>query len=132
MPPEAVPSNASVASTGKGIRYIGQHAYAYSGSHPATAAGHTAMLDFTSQSGYLIAKIAFGNTSVSGDHIEFEIKLNGVIVMAAIADAIGESFPLNDLRILIPPNTHVEITTINASGGADRAVFVSLSGRVYD
>jgi len=128
---DVIPTSASIASTGLSIRYIGNHAYAYSGSHQATAAGHTTMLDFTSQSGYLIAKIAFGNTSVSSDHIEFEINLNGETVMAAIADAIGESFPLNDFRMLIPPNTHVEITTINASGGGDRTVFVSLSGRVY-
>ena len=95
---DTIPVSASIASTGKGIRYIGGHCFAYSGSHPATAAGHTAMLDFTSQSGYIIAKIAFGNTSASADHIEFEIKLNGEVVMAAIADAIGESFPLNDFK----------------------------------
>ena len=125
---------ASQTITGQDLQYTqdNQHCYAYSGPHAATAGGHTTALRFTSQTGYLMAKITFGNTSASGDHVEFEIKLNGEIVMAAIADAIGESFPLNDLHMLIPPNTLVEITAINASGGADRTVFVSLSGRVYE
>ena len=32
--------------TSTGLNYIGDHAYAYSGIHSATAGGHTTMLEF--------------------------------------------------------------------------------------
>ena len=120
------------AGTGTGLNYIGDHAYAYSGTHAATAAGHTTMLEFVTGESYIVANFTFGNTSVSGDHIEFEIQVNSEVIMACIGDAIGESFPLNSFQLLLPSYSKITITTVNASGGADRSVFASISGRVYD
>ena len=116
----------------KGLSIAGDHAYAYSGSHAATAAGHTTMLEFVTGESYIVANFTFGNTSASGDHIEFEIQINGKVVMACIGDAIGESFPLNSFQLILPSYSKVTVTTVNASGGADRNVFASISGRVYD
>ena len=52
---DTIPVSASIASTGKGIRYIGDHAYAYSG---AVALDNTTdentYLEFTSGSGYIV------------------------------------------------------------------------------
>ena len=120
-----------VAGTGKGLNYLGNHAYANSGIHAATAGGHTTMLEFETGAQYIIAEFCFGNTSASSDHIEFEISLNSEVIMACIGDAIGESFPLNSFQLLLPAYSKVKVTTINASGGADRSVFASISGRVY-
>ena len=119
------------SGTGTSLNYIGNHAYAYSGVHAATAGGHTTMLEFSTGSSYLIGKFTFGNTSASSDHIEFEISVNSEVVMACIGDAIGESFPLKSFQLLLPAYSTIKVTTINASGGADRNVFASISGRVY-
>jgi len=120
------------SGTGKGLTYLGNHAYANSGSHFATAGGHTTMLEFVTGSEYIVAEIVYGNTTTSADHIEFEIQLNDQVIMAAIGDAIDGGYPLNSFQILVPSYTKCEITTINASGGADRIVFASISGRVYN
>jgi len=119
------------AGVGASLNYIGNHAFANSGIHLATAGSHTTMLEFTTGSEYIVAEIVFGNTTTSADHIEFEIQLNDQVMMAAIGDSIDGGYPLNSFQILIPSFTKCEITTINASGGADREVFVSISGRVY-
>ena len=55
MEPEAVPANASVASTGLGIRYIQDWAYAFSGVVQANGADKTA-LDFISGTGLIVGK----------------------------------------------------------------------------
>ena len=115
----------------QGITYTGDHAYAYSGLHSATAGGHTTMLEFKTGKQYIVSEFTFGNTSASADHIEFEIQINDQVVMAGIGDAIGESFPLNSFELLLPAHSMIKVTTINASGGADRSVFASISGKVY-
>jgi len=119
------------AGVGKGLNYIGNHAFAYSGEHSATAGGFTTMLNFTTGNGYVVANVTFGNTSSAADHIEFEIIVNGKTIMAAAGDVIGEGYPLNPFEILIPPYAKIEVKTINASGGADRTVFAAITGRVY-
>jgi len=124
-------SSTNPAGTGSSLNYIGNHAYAYSGAHSATAGGPTTMLEFTTGNEYIIGEFTFGNTSASTDHVEFEISVNNQIVMAAIGDAIGESFPLNSFQLVIPSYSTIKVTAINASGGADRTVFAAISGRIY-
>ena len=53
---DTIPVSASIASTGLGIRYIGEHAYAYSGVNLLTNS-ETSYLDFTTGSGYIVGKI---------------------------------------------------------------------------
>ena len=52
---DTIPVSASVASTGPGIRYIGDHAYAYSGVITVNNTT-TTLLDFTTGVGYIVAK----------------------------------------------------------------------------
>ena len=124
-------SGSNPSGTGTNLNYIGNHAYAYSGAHSATAGGHTTMLEFSTQASYVMGNFTFGNTSASTDHIEFEISVNNEVVMACIGDAIGESFPLNSFQLVIPSYSTLKVTAINASGGADRTVFAAISGRIY-
>ena len=51
---DTIPVSASIASTGKGIRYIGSHAYAYSGS-VGVDNNETTLLEFTTGAGYITA-----------------------------------------------------------------------------
>ena len=87
---DTIPVSASVASTGKGIRYIGDYAYAYSGvldlTSPKTA------LDFTSGAGYIVGKFEFNADFATGGGaaISVEIFLNNVqIIKEEILVIIG-------------------------------------------
>ena len=65
---DTIPVSASVASTGKGIRYIGDYAYAYSGTDAITAAaGETTKLEFTTGSGLIVAQFDAFNGDLSSD-----------------------------------------------------------------
>ena len=71
---DTIPVSASVASTGKGIRYIGNHAYAYSGI-VAVDTNLTTLLDFSVDNNYIISKFQpFYDDADQGDNVLFEIK----------------------------------------------------------
>ena len=135
MPPEAVPINASIASTGKGIRYIGQHCYGFSGSI-ALANNSVDQFNFTSGAGYIEAVYIFGlnNAGISdGKRIGFKIFFNSVQIMdvQTVLDQGGS----RDLDIttpvyfLIPPFTEVIIQGTTSDAGV--TCFGMFSGRVY-
>ena len=139
MPPEAVPSNASVASTGLGLRYIGkEHVYAFSGLVRPLNGSDATVLDFISGSGYIEADLWWSwNYEMMGDGTEFGVllKLNDILVIhteqstrASGGRAIME---IKHQQILIPPFTHFlfTATTSTADPGADMAL--TLNGRVY-
>ena len=132
MPPEAVPSNASVASTGLGLRYIGNHCYAYSGSitDEASSAADTTILKFTTGSGYIIAKLTITNDEASTAALFIEAFLNGQKVMDIITDLSSINNPLiTPYEMLIPPFTEFELKA-GANSTVDFTAFIA--GRVYD
>ena len=136
MPPEAVPSNASVASTGKGIRYIGQHCYAYSGEVSATTTAQT-VLDFVTGSGYIVGKfntqggIMFSTTG--GLTSAFQISFNDQVVSLTQHDNQTDhaSGALGLIDIIIPPFTHVKVEVDSDDTNANVFTTVLLTGRVY-
>ena len=139
MPPEAVPSNASVASTGLGIRYIGRDptfAYAYSGEVLINNTTETCLL-FTSGSGFIHAEffqaINYGNIG-NGKFTGFTIKLNDleIFVNRESTRNYGDNESNNPevVRFIIPPLTKVE-TTGYSDQASDNPFFHSIVGRVY-
>ena len=82
---EPIQPGASIAATGLGIRYIGEHCYAMSGSVTDAGSGSaaTSCLDFTTGSGYIIATIAYASNSASTAQDEYiDISYNGQSVWA--------------------------------------------------
>ena len=75
---DTIPVSASVASTGKGIRYIGDYAYFYGGANSAstTAENH---IDFTSGAGFIVGRVYVNGSiesgSGSGEITTFQINL---------------------------------------------------------
>jgi len=114
--------------TGLSLRYVGNHAYAISGSiqDAGSDAPNTTLLDFTTRSSYVVGTVDFTNNLSSAHNIYFDIKFNGLVV-----DQIKESstalIPMR-FYVLIPPFTHVEIKW-GAGTTANGSVF--LQGRVY-
>ncbi len=133
MPPEAVPSNASVASTGKGLRYIGKnHCYAMSGSVVSTSgteAPNVLLLDFTSGSGFIDSQILFVSTVASNNKLFFKIDFNGIEILRATSQNYYE-VNISPMRVIIPPHTHVEIYWGVGNETADKGSCI-ISGRVY-
>ena len=135
MPPEAVPINASVASTGLGLRYIGNWAYAFSGAIPATIAEQTA-LEFTTGSGYILADIECNAylqyTGASVRVGAFKISFNGQIIAQILAPTTGSYAPSTATqRVVIPPFTEVLIETVCTADDADNYASVNIVGTVY-
>ena len=78
---DTIPVSASVASTGPGIRYIGDHAYGYSGVITQSTSFQN-YFNFTSGAGYIVADINFAGDydELSTSNITFRIQLNQVVV----------------------------------------------------
>jgi len=133
---EGIPPTASVASVGPSIRYVGNWAYAYSGSVDTAAQGvKVTTLEFTSGDGILRGTITpySVHTAAHGDDIRFEVSLNNILVMGWIIES--SSTPNSDYQgapILLPPFTEVKITIANLSGATARAMATCFVGRVYD
>ena len=129
---DVIQPSASIASTGKGIRYIGNYAYALSGpvvSSSGTEAPNVLLLDFTTGSGFIVSKILFVSTVASNNKLFFKISFNGESVLEQTASNYYE-VNISPMQILIPPRTRVEIYWGVGNETADKGSCV-LSGRVY-
>jgi len=135
--PDVIPTSASIASTGLGIRYIGGgtgHAFAYSGQIAVTAAGSadTTVLNFTTSSSYFLGKVTQQNNDAGGDQLFFRLKMNGQTVMYTVWDSAstsGPGLPSQPWPLIIPPYTKVEVIVGCSSGVKDFTV--QIVGRVY-
>jgi len=129
---EGIPPTASVASVGPGIRYIGNHCYAYSGNitdASSGTAGSTA-LDFTTGAGYIQARVSIVSDEVSTAALYSKIELNGVNVFRLNIDSSssgGFQFD-NPFYMLIPPFTRFHLL-VGANASVDFTAMIT--GRVY-
>jgi len=130
----SVQPNASVVATGLGIRYIGSDpmfAYGYSG-HVGIDTTEESLLEFTSQSGFIVAKIQFNYAVYSTADYAFLVKLNGSTIQSYAVTASG-NYTESDvpLHVIIPPNTFVQCRAQRLDGSGDVNQVVTLTGRVY-
>ena len=129
---DVIQPSASTASTGLGIRYIGQHCYAYSGEIFVSGAGVTTGLEFTSGAGYIVAEFTATSDEIGGAQIFVDVLMNGVNVYALTWDVSGGSTTMGGMfpiPIIIPPFTEIK-TTQNTNTG-DETFTHLLTGRVY-
>jgi len=126
-----VQPNASVAATGLGIRYIGEHAYAYSGSLNVLNETKT-LLEFTTGAGYIVATFQpqyFDNAGA--ENFQFKVLFNSLQVAGVVLDKIDGYTPYEEIELIIPPETHVLITAINVADADTRKIAAIITGRVY-
>ena len=134
---EGIPPTASTASTGEGLRYIGNHCYAFSGTFVAATSEQT-MLDFTTGSGYIVATLTMtAPIAMTGDIINgkirgFQLSFNGQAVGLYKVESDAEDMPtMVEARILIPPFTAVTLTCIDSATTATYSGTANITGRVY-
>ena len=127
---DGIPPTASVASVGPGIRYIGNHCYAYSGITRSSSGAQQTPLSFTTGNGYIIAELGFAETERGSSAIKIKIYFND----EQIIDNEYDNQPAQDnpapYPLLIPPFTLVECKW--DAGGTNIDGSFWLVGRVYD
>ena len=133
MPP--VQPEASVASAGKQLRYIGDHVYANSGQVSITNSPVVSLLEFMSGSGYITAfwEVSYADTSggVASDDYAFFLYFNDELLFNAGINSSSAGAIRNPLQILIPPFTKVIISAKNQTSSTEHFCYAILTGRVY-
>ena len=136
---DTIPVSASVASTGLGIRYISNWAYAYSGRFTVSTSDQTQLL-FTTGSGVISGIIqAHGPvsevTSQNGRISTWRIYFNDLIVAYIKADTTATANTVSTsptvVNVIVPPRTKVEIIVDSNSTDSDFYNAVTFTGRVY-
>ena len=133
---DVIQPSASIASTGPGIRYIGNWAYAMSGMFGANSAAQT-LIDTTTGSGLIDARITYAGpvrpeAPQSGSISAALITFNGVDVAILKNDGLNETAPtFSWIDIIIPPFTQIKITVESADTDPDNDCSIIIKGRVY-
>jgi len=136
---DVIPTSASTASVGKGIRYVGNWAYAYSGDVSCSFNTETTLLDFQSGTGTCVARFDFGINDVAmdvGTHAFYQVYFNDLRVMYRRDEMSGgtgvkpSTMLATTLNLIIPPLTNIKITGQQSDGTA-HDMYGMITGRVY-
>jgi len=118
------------AGSGKGINYLGEHAYGYSGVVVVTDA-ETTLLEFELGGSYLVGTLQISFLTLSSVDVNYQVYINDEVVQGYLGfETAGASEPDNTIPILIPSFATCKITGTAASS-ANLNHVVSLIGRVY-
>jgi len=134
MAPEAVAVSATIAATGLGVRYIGddpQFAFSYSGM-VASDNVETSLLDFHSQTGIIVGEFqpVYATEASNNQHYLFRVYFNNQTIYRTIVKD-GAQDAILEIRITIPPLTHVKATAENVSDTTSLDMAAIITGRVY-
>lgn len=133
-----VQPSASVASPGLGIRYVGNHAYAYSGLLPVSADTVT-VLSFTSGSSYLVGEFQVNagydddDAAAAATPTLANIIFNGnSIALVGCGGQTPDRRPSSiSQKVVIPPLTEV-VVTLDSTATSDQYYSMTLIGRTYE
>ena len=125
------PVSGNPTGTGTSLNYIGNHAYAYSGLIGIDD-GAPVMLEFTTGNSYLTATFDYGNSTTSGDDIQFKINLNGETIMVThTRGPVNSSNAGLQPVLIIPPFSTIQVTGTNFCSSTERICVDAITGRVY-
>jgi len=121
------------SGSGTSLNYVGDHCYAYSGAITSGASGDNIMLDFfTGANSYILGGLQFGFGGIrSNDDERVELYLDQQIVAALVFNNSYERAELNNMEIVIPPQSRVQVKIVKVSGTGSVQSFCWFQGRVY-
>jgi hypothetical protein len=128
--PDIIPISASIASTGKGIRYIGNWIYAMSGAVSVDNSQIT-MNSFTTGSGLIVCKWTPGYAAESTDNMIFRVSFNAIQVYRVTLDGRLVNSPFQWVELIIPPETTVLVNCEDKTGAGPIQMSSNFTGRVY-
>jgi hypothetical protein len=127
----------SFVGPAEALEIVGDFAYAYSGTYPASTTPAT-QLKFTTGNYLFVGEVRqVGMIDPDGNlgdgRIEVvTIKMNGAIVMLSKVDAQNEAQPSSDVMpIIIPAYTQMEFIVDSTSTEANFLGTLSITGRIY-
>jgi hypothetical protein len=122
------------AGTGKGLNYLGEHAYANSGAITNTTS-YKNILDFTIGAHYIVGTITLNGSVVAatvaaGNISIYQVIVNSETIALIKFDSQNEDMPQTaTIPVILGAYDHVEVSVIaDDTNGVDTALF---SGRVY-
>jgi len=119
------------SGTGSSLNYIGDHAYAFSGSIDNSGTQNT-LIDFTTANNYITAKIHLVYFTESGSpDAAYTIVINGESVYALSLNGNVSDVNRPDIRLIVPPFSRFQIFGQRISGAGTIAIGAVISGRVY-
>jgi hypothetical protein len=131
-----VTGGANPAGIGIGLNYVGNYAYAYSGTFPGSTTT-TTILDTNSGSEIIVGEfqlnacVATGSPNVgliTGADIEFD----GQVIARIKADGQAETTPASETqKVVIPPYTRITVKVDADDNQAGRLGTVTFTGRTY-
>jgi hypothetical protein len=126
-----VASGSNPTGTGSSLNYIGEHAFANSGEISVNNS-ETTMLEFTTQNGYVVAKVQFNMLVDTADDMFYKVKINNETVNGYLTQGAQQSTDSNNtLPILLPPYSKITMTAINVGSSSGRNNVCVVVGRVY-
>ena len=136
--PEGIPyaSTNVVAAAGLDLNYIGNHCFAYSGTHAANSTAATA-LEFTTGNQYIVGEIqlnaAVNSTNpANGSSTLALIKFNGVIISIIKSEGHVDDMPnVATQKVIVPPYTNVTISVDSNDDQAAQFATVTFTGKLY-
>ena len=130
-------SGSNPVGTGASLNYIGNHAYGYSGTFPASTSAATMMEFTTGNNTYIVGEFMLCGslqfaTGSNGRISTFQLSLNSEVVAVVKSDPqAGDYTGDTKLRILLEPNTRVKLEVIANDASADDVATALFTGRTY-
>ena len=133
------PGSGGTTGVGKGLNYVGEHAFGYSGQIPTSdVQSLTTMLSFTTGDSYLVGQwTVCGAVNKDGVHVtggidQFYLSFNGTAIQALKTETGEEEQPGNfTVPIIIPAYTIVVCQGVSSLNNADWVISQNIIGRVY-
>ena len=116
--------------TGNALQFTddNKHAYAYSGLI-VTSASLLTILDFNTNSEYIVAKFQPFYRNDSTANISYRINFNAIEIVGFELTSSRDYTPFQEIFLIIPPFTNVTVTHANLSGGINPAG-LNVTGKV--
>ena len=134
MPHEAsVQPEASTVSTGKGLRYVGNWIYGFSGL-VTVQNSPVALFETTTGSGLIVCQIGMFTSDTSTNNAEIAVSLNdvNVIVFEVLNTTQGDYLNgFAPMDLIIPPLSKFKLTAVNTASSSGMTWYATVTGRVY-
>jgi len=120
--------------TGKGLNYVGEHAYAYSGVLAIPANDLTTLLKFNTGKAYIMAKWNLSGlfSEVGNGEMHFVLEINGQeIINTKYSGAYDHGYADYPEPIILPPHSLIETKVTHNQGGVTIDMSNTITGRVY-
>ena len=125
-------SSSNPAGTGTSLNYIGNYAYAYSGtvSVPSDQSEGT-LLNFTTGNSFIVARFQPFMVSDTSNKLRFIININSELTYQTVLNIASPYQVADELEILLPPYSTILITASNQSASSSKDVGCVITGEVY-